>query len=595
MSISGKITRYQLACPIQDEHIESPINIIVKYYRLSDDETKMTKEILVSKENHAITNKVYTIERKEQNISTNTRVILYEFDYKIENLTAGIYSVFAYEDSEETNGLLIHPQKQALGWTTNEMASQWAQHTIESSDTNIEHANIILRKPHSFFSANYPRTIEHACFHTMNHIPVLQLNAATLEDRGYSHGFLLAPHILDWFYFYLLEENFQSLTQYNEFYAFVDPTANFFHYPSEYLREIQGILSGMQARTDCDLFLYELNRPFDFIDLLAMNSYIERRTVKPDPRTVTNSSDEPNCSQVVVWNSLTADQRIIAGRNMDGECDIRRVTVSTTVLLAVNNSLNQSNDFYRYISLTWPGLIGTLSGVNETGFYCMENAGPSQIGGRIRGFTPATYIATHVLRTIDARSATKDVVQNAFEAFSCDPKLNQDKNLWPINQAESELKGPVCGPGSVFVLATKANNEGHVFVLEGDRYGGRIRTAMQAPPYIPHCILATNHFLLYGYSEHENFGSSIGSSSMTRYKSMCDRTKDNVAHLNTEDIRAILQSACEGRTEYALEVEIELNGNIIVHIHLAASEFGLWNAPHSSAQTIHFEDFFVSV
>lgn len=588
MSVSGRIIRYQLACPTQDESIKSRINIIVKYYRLTDNNSKITKEILTSKEINALENTVvYPIETNEQAVlSSNPRTILYEFDYRIENLDVGIYSIFAFEDCGETNSLLIHPQKQAFGWTTSELAGQWIEHTIENSNTIIQHANIILRKPHSFFSINYPLKTEYACFRRINHIPVLQLNDLTVEDRGYSHGYLLAPHILDWFYFYLLEENFQSLTQYNKFYAFVDPAANFFHYPPEYLREIQSILNGMQARTDCDLFLYEFNRSFDLIDLLAMNSYVERRTIKRDLRT-----DEPNCSQVIVWNSLTADKRIIAGRNMDGECDIRRVTVSTTFILAVNR-MNQSKD-YRYISLTWPGIIGTLSGVNETGLYCMENAGPSQIGGRIRGLTPVSYIATHVLRTIDARLATKHIVQSAFEAFSCDPMLNEDQHVWPTNQAKSELIGPVCGPGSVFVLITKVNNEGNVFVLEADRYGGCIRTAMQASPYIPHCILATNHFLLYGSSnDHENFDSNISSSSLHRYKNMCDHIEGKVDHFNLQDIRTVLQSACEGRTEHALEVEIELNGNITIHIHLAASEFGLWYAPFRSALTIQFDDLF---
>ena len=164
----------------------------------------------------------------------------------------------------------------------------------------------------------------------------------------------------------------------------------------------------MKARTDCDLFLDELNRQFDLIDLLAMNSFIERRTIKKDSRTNDNETtenvdddkriDQPNCSQVIVWDSLTADRRMIAARNMDGECDIRRVTVSTTLFFAVNTS--HTSKQYRYVSLSWPGMIGTLSGVNETGLYCMENAGPSQIGGQIKGLTPISYVATHLLRTL---------------------------------------------------------------------------------------------------------------------------------------------------------------------------------------------------
>lgn len=616
MSISGKIICHQLACPSHDANNDfdkSALNIIVKCYRINENERTLTKEALMSKYNTpAVTIMCTAVKSKAQiNDAYHTQPVLYTCNYVIENLSSGVYSIFAYEDYEEAHGLLVYPQKQAFGWTTSELGSKWTQHTIHNSSTNILDANIILRKPHSFFAAGYPVKTDTARFYTINQIPVLQLNATVLSDRGYSHGYLLAPHILDWFWFYLLEENFESVAKYQEFYALVDPASNFFHYPADYLLEIQGILHGMQARTDCDLFIYELNRPFDIIDLLAMNSYIERRTVKPDPRThdmentVTNDlTNEPNCSQVVVWNSLTADQRIIAGRNMDGECDIRRVTVSTTLLFAVNNS--DTSKQFRYIHLSWPGMIGALSGVNETGLYCMENAGPAQIGGQIKGLTPASYAATHVLRTLDAGLATKIEIKTAFETFVPDPALNIDLKVWPTKQAPSELKGPVCGPGSVFVLTTKSNDKGDAMVLEGDRYGGSIRMSMQAPPYIPDCIMATNHFHLYGFTpsldgNYYNFDSGVSFSSRHRYESMRQRlemqyrlTRDTV-HLNLEDIRSLLQSACEGRTEHAIEVEIELNGNITLHIHLAASEFGMWYAPYEHARTIRFEELFILI
>ncbi|UJR11214.1 hypothetical protein I4U23_015395 [Adineta vaga] len=147
-------------------------------------------------------------------------------------------------------------------------------------------------------------------------------------------------------------------------------------------------------------------------------SHIERRTIKPDRRTT-----DLNCSQFVIWDSLTVDKRIITGRNMDGECDIRRVTVSTTLLFAINSS--DVSKQYRYINLIWRGMVGALPGVNETGFYCIENAGSSQIGCQIKGLTPVSYVATHALRTLNARTATKNYVKLAFEAFILDSTLKK--------------------------------------------------------------------------------------------------------------------------------------------------------------------------
>jgi hypothetical protein len=249
-------------------------------------------------------------------------------------------------------------------------------------------------------------------------------------------------------------------------------------------------------------------------------------------------------------------------------------------------------------------MVGSLSGVNETGFYCMENAGLSQVGGQIKGLTPVSYVATHVLRTLNARLATKTEVQAAFEAFASDPTLNDDLKVWPTKRATSDLKGPVCGPGSIFVLTTQSKDGGNAFVLEGDRYGGCIRTSMQAPPYIPDCILATNHFLRYGFTpslenkNYHNFDSCVNFSSRHRYESMRHRLEmqfrlpRDVVHIDLENVRSLLQSACEGRTEHTIEVEIESNGNISIHIHLAASEFGMWYAPYEHPRTIKFNDLF---
>lgn len=601
MSISGKITCYELACPptslIGNDTHHSPLKVIVSCYRLNDNEPKLSREALIFKSNRTVITAVYTVTKF--NNPDHTQPIRYTLDYTIKNLPTGTYSIFAYEDYEETHESFVHPEKQAFGWSTSERAGKWTQHTIHDSATLIDDVNIILRKPHTFFAASYPLSTETARFHRVNEIPVLQLNSIDPMDRGFSHGYLLAPHILDWFYFYLLEENFESIAKYIEFYELVDPASNFFHYPTEYMLEIQGILRGMHARTNCNLFLDELNRPFDYIDLLAMNSYIERRTVKPDPRSMNN---EPNCSQVVVWNSWTTDKRIIAGRNMDGECDIRRITVSTTLLFAVNS--REGSKQYRYISLSWPGSVGSLSGVNETGLYCMENAGPSHIGGRIKGFTPVSYAATHVLRTIDARRTTDIEVKAAFEVFACDPKLNQDQNVWPTKQAKSDFKGPICGPGSVFVLTTNSSEGPDAFVLEGDRYGGRMRRAMQTVPYLPDCIMATNHYYLYGFTTSssgncQNFDLPVSFSSLHRYESMRYRlemqfrSSNRIRTVNLQDICALMQSACEGRTEHAIAVEIELNGNITLHVYLAASEFGMWYAPYEQPRTIRFEDLFL--
>ncbi|CAF4920341.1 unnamed protein product, partial [Rotaria sp. Silwood2] len=55
------------------------------------------------------------------NSSQRIQPILYTCDYVIENLSPGIYSVFAYEDCEEADGSFVYPQKQAFGWSASEI------------------------------------------------------------------------------------------------------------------------------------------------------------------------------------------------------------------------------------------------------------------------------------------------------------------------------------------------------------------------------------------------------------------------------------------------------------------------------------------
>ncbi|CAF1286627.1 unnamed protein product [Adineta ricciae] len=122
---------------------------------------------------------------------------------------------------------------------------------------------------------------------------------------------------------------------------------------------------------------------------------------------------------------------------MDGECDIHHVTVSTTLLFAINSS--GASKQYRYVSLSWPGMIGVLSSVNETEIYSTENAGPSQIGAQVKRLTSFPYMATHL----------------HLKSLHLIQTLNNHPKCWPTDKATSELKGPICSP--VHCIVTKSN------------------------------------------------------------------------------------------------------------------------------------------
>ena len=65
---------------------------------------------------------------------------------------------------------------------------------------------------------------------------------------------------------------------------------------------------------------------------------------------------------------------------MDGECDVRKVTVSHFLLVASDTAADRPSTCGersggRYISALWPGAIGVQSGFNSAGLWCASNAG----------------------------------------------------------------------------------------------------------------------------------------------------------------------------------------------------------------------------
>lgn len=132
-------------------------------------------------------------------------------------------------------------------------------------------------------------------------------------------------------------------------------------------------------------------------------------------------------------------------------------------------------------------------------------------------------------------------------------------------------QGGVCGDGCNLVFAEPSKHGGTVgMIYEGDRFGGKFRIAGEAAPDVADAVMATNHFLKYGFNPWQpdrNFGSAqIDFSSLWRYESG-KRTieawgavtspsgdmsfsigQQPSMHLGTERMRELLQRVTEGAT-----------------------------------------------
>ena len=179
--------------------------------------------------------------------------------------------------------------------------------------------------------------------------------SGTPRQRGFAHGYLLAPQILDFFRFFTREATTNTTQAYNELIIpFIEPENGWYAYNQEYLDEIRGIIDGMSTSPHLErgLHVHELGRNFTSADLLYLNDY----GAFPE-----SSAAAKECSQFAFWGSSSA-KGLIAGRNMDGENDFRKVTVSYFMAHAVETETQS-----QLVHFMWPGFVTVASGVNSQG------------------------------------------------------------------------------------------------------------------------------------------------------------------------------------------------------------------------------------
>ncbi|EFC41574.1 hypothetical protein NAEGRDRAFT_80691 [Naegleria gruberi] len=466
----------------------------------------------------------------------------------------------------------------------------------------------------------YPKEGYHqyGYFRFIKGLPVLSLFGNEAQ-RGYAHGYLMAQHVIDFFRFYILEGTIQSASSYLNVHV---PALNSaaFTYDKEFMSGIQGVYSGM-LDSKVDLTIPELGRKFLPIDIIAINGYIELEyigrhgvpkivgelsTLKGGIKMNRKKSSDSNaaCTQFSVWGKFTSancpkeqQSNIISVRNMDGEIDMKKVTVHSVLITTVESDNPQDK---RYVSVMWPGFIGTLSAINEDGVYSMMNYGVNQPGTI---WSQGTIVAWIV----------KDIIQKTSAAMATPPFIQQQ-----IESRKGTMGGS-CMTGCILVFSRRVNNVSNKyppsFVYEGDWKSGMMRVPGQAYPYfVNNSIGASNHNHLYGVESGDrdsmkNFGQGNGFSSMWRYQAasnlidewarsielpITEQTKSS--HLAEIDcnsqMRQVLQRACRGYTEHSIMFRPMNDGKINIDISVAQPTFNGWDAPFLDYTSLEFNEFF---
>jgi len=481
--------------------------------------------------------------------------------YEFTRLPSGHYSVLAFMDLDKDQKLDFKPVE-PLGWYASHPGARFS--SVNLTQENKSNADFLLRAPTPFPEEDIQT--EHGALKWIQGLPVLQLQG-TVEERGYAHGYLLGRQIIDFFEFYVVEDSWRSVKDYSD--IFIPFLETHFNLSPEYKKESRALIQGMKD-SGMDLNVESLGREFNQTDLLAINAYIERRAAFP-------VSSPSSCTQFAFWGDFTQDTNLkgglIAARNMDGECDVRKVTVSHFLIYAADPS---EPGHKRWVSFMWPGFIGTISGINEDGLYSMENAGGTGPGPVVKNITPCSWVQRDILEKGIPKSSAEQILKK-MNPFQCDG-------------------GGVTAPGSIILWAFPYQNQKEpAFVYEGDRFGGKMRNPAEVRPVHPHNIMASNHHRVYGFDSEQpylSFGRRVSFSSLWRYEvgmNELEAWARQEKTLGIPEAKRLLQIVSHSSTEYSV---IFSANEMKIWVAVDDLKTDLWDAPYLEWKEYHFDQLF---
>jgi len=354
-------------------------------------------------------------------------------------------------------------------------------------------------------------------------------------ERARAMGRLLAPQILDWINFVLIENYARSADYYeNKFLATVRKNLGGL---AAYSRELQAVVDGMRE-SGASLYSFRLKREITVDDIKGVNSFY----TLPMTMMFGHVADvaAPSCSSAVVWGDRTDNPELrrglIHGKNMDGENDLRKITVNHLLIVAVDPS---ESGLKRAVAINWPGFIGMDMGMNDSGLILAPHSAMSIPDWRATNMLDNDLIYRETLQ----QTATPQ------EAW----------NYWK-NSGTTRVGGFNTAVSARYLAAADYPS----LTFETDSYGGETRDPVFMDPKDPFSILTTNTFYRYSganagaVSQANGYQSSLQAGDY-RYWAMMNRLDDLASKgrtIGTAEMIEILRAASrtkqyDGITEYS--------------------------------------------
>lgn len=294
---------------------------------------------------------------------------------------------------------------------------------------------------------------------------VLWLRANHYEN-GWNYGYLLGDKIMYMYNNYVINSAFGGAANYSA----VRQIFNLRFVVDEKYNEIaQGMIDGIGA-SGVSVFCPALNDYLTYKDVLIANSIPDFFSFNEDWQVV-----GPGCSNLTSWGNATINDPELTGetvisRNLDW---INNATLINNPLIIIWGP--GAPDEQSWISFGFIGLIGALSGFNESGVVTFQNMGNYSTTPVGTGFYPVNLAQRNGLEMQDYNGDGVCSPRDVSDAV----RAHNVSSTFIIHSA-----GPaICDPPAEIL-------EIH------NSYGDTIRTILQNPEFFGDNIVATNHFRL---------------------------------------------------------------------------------------------------